>query len=446
MEFGSRYTRPWPARLFDLSGISRLRWLMHKGGTVGMLLLAKDVVNVAAFRGRSMSEYAAVDGSALLQIAYLGICLIYVLYYFGKSRPAGTFYLLTATPASILILYSGLCLLSSLWSPDMMFTLYRAVECLCFLLMIAAVCDKLSMNGTRQDLIEWLVWWSMWFLFWDTLYGARVFGIGGLLVPRYFFRRGAFAIGMMFFLAIFVARQKILSLITAVYTFLSLANTTYFGVFFGLIGSFWSGGKRFQIALFFLIGIMGLFLLGFGSSVIQNTLFYGKEGIGIEHTTGRGPMWAFCLHYGMQRFLYGYGFAAGETEALWQQQLSAISAHNVFLSAFLSIGIAGPILFGLFFVWLAGVVLRADLPENWRPAFLGTVIMVFMVSFASPGLGARVYASWIPAVLAAMGMCTVARWQEMGMANGLMDSERTRYDGDPAFGGAEWAGEGEAWV
>jgi O-antigen ligase len=110
----------------------------------------------------------------------------------------------------------------------------------------------------------------------------------------------------------------------------------------------------------------------------------------------------------MKRPLCGYGFVAGETEALSEGGAAAITAHNVFLSAFLSVGIVGPLLFLAFFGWLIHVSLRSDLPGNWRPALLGTTIMVLITSIASPGLGARVYGAWVPSVLICMAISTLA--------------------------------------
>jgi hypothetical protein len=152
--------------------------LIRNGGVAGMLLLGRDIIAVGAVRLRDVSEYAVVDSSAMLQIAYIGLCSCYAFYYLSRSRPPGAVYLLKHTPASLLLVYTGLCALSSLWSSDFALTAYRSLECLCFLLLIVIVCDNLSMTcGSPQEVVEWLVLWSMWVLWWDTLYSAVLFTI-----------------------------------------------------------------------------------------------------------------------------------------------------------------------------------------------------------------------------------------------------------------------------
>ncbi len=402
--------------------------LLRNGGVAGLLLLGRDVVSVAAVRVRDVSDYAVVDGSAMLQIAYIGLCLCYALYYLIRYRPPGVLYLLRYTPASLLLAYTLLCAVSTLWSSDFELAAFRSAECLCFLLLIVMVCGNLANTcASRQGVIEWLVTWSMWVLFWDTLWFARMTGLNSMFFSLYIFRRGAFALGMLFFLTVFLSRRKLFVLISLVYMPLSLANKTYFGVFFGLVGGLWAGDRRFQVAFFFLVCLVALLLLGMGSAALQHTLFYGQQGVGMQYTSGRDTIWRYCLEVGMRRPWLGYGFVTGETSILWAQGVPAISAHNVFLSALLAVGLSGPILFIGFFVWLFAIVFRADLPDHWRPAFVGTAIMVLIISAAAPGLGTRVYGSWIPALLASMGMCTVAKWEELLAVNGQVEEDYGSY-------------------
>ncbi len=404
--------------------------LIRNGGVAGMLLLGRDVIAAGAARVRDVSEYAVVDSSAMLQIAYIGLCSCYAFYHLSRSRPPGAVYLLKHTPALLLLVYAGLCALSSLWSSDLALTAYRSLECLCILLLIVIACNNLSMMcSSPQGVIEWLILWSIWVLCWDTLYFARIAGPGLQFFSLYLFRRGAFALSMVFFLAVFVSRRRLFAIVTVIYSLLSSANTTYFGVFFGCLGGFCVGGRRFQAALFFLAGIFALMLLGTGSTVIQHTLFQGKEGIGMEYTSGRDKIWRYSLDIGMERPWCGYGFVTGETDALWSQGSPAISTHNVFLSALLAVGIAGPMLFVAYFAWLFAVIWRANLPDYWRSPFIGTAIMILIVSVANPGIGARVYGSWIPAVLVSVGICTIAKWEHLAELNGVAYQEFGNYAG-----------------
>jgi hypothetical protein len=80
----------------------------------------------------------------------------------------------------------------------------------------------------------------------------------------------------------------------------------------------------------------------------------------------------------------------------------------VFVSAFVGVGVLGPVLFILFFIWLATMPFRPAVPVSWRPAFLGTIVMILIISSTAPGLGTRVCNAWVPAVLAAVGMSGLA--------------------------------------
>jgi hypothetical protein len=384
-----------------------LTQLIGRAGWAGYLLLGFEVMRVASIRGRDLSNYAAVDDSAMLQITYVGMCLLYVLYHWTRSPQRGAFYLLRATPVLLLMLYTGLCGLSALWSPNLAMTFYRSIECLTYIVLIAIVCDNLNLRCSRQEFIEWLVLWSMWFLAWDVIRVIRVMGLGILMSPE-LFRAGSFGLSVMFFLTLFISRRRLFVLVNLIFMILSAANTAYFGVFLGLFPGLCVGDRRFQIALFFLTGLVILAFLWVGTDLVQYTLFYGKPGMGLSQTSGRDQVWRYTLDYGMKRPLCGYGFVAGETEALSEGGAAAITAHNVFLSAFLSVGIVGPLLFLAFFGWLIHVSLRSDLPGNWRPALLGTTIMVLITSIASPGLGARVYGAWVPSVLICMAISTLA--------------------------------------
>jgi len=385
-----------------------LHQLIGKAGLAGWLLLLTNIVAAATVRRRDPSQSSALDESAFIQLAYVGLCLFWALTHIFRARRVAVLHLLVFTPASLLLAYIGLCALSSLWSFDPILTAYRSVECLCYLLLIAVVCDNLRRNCSKQDFVEWLVLWSVWFLFWDTVRFSRVVGLGAMASIG-LFRRGAFALGTFFFVTLFLSKRKCFIALNCAFTFLSMANKTYFGIFFGLFPGLLVGDRRFHVAFFFVVCLLSLSFALAGSSVIQHTLFYGKEGVGMEYTTGRTGMWSYCLDRAMGRPIVGYGFVAGETEFIRQRGISAITTHNVFLSAFMSVGALGPVLFLLFFIWLATVPFGPEVPVPWRPAFLGTTVMILIISSTAPGLGTRVCNAWIPAVLAAMGMCALAQ-------------------------------------
>ena len=381
--------------------------LIGRGGFAGYLLLGIEVMRVASIRGRDPSEYAEVDASAMLQIIYVGLCLIYGVCRWTRSLQRGAFYLLKVTPALPLVLYAGLCTLSSLWSPNPTVTFYRSMEGLAYIVLIAIACDNLNLRCSRQDFIEWIVLWSMWFLAWDIVRVIRVMGLEVFASP-YAFRAGNFGLAMVFFLTVFISRRRLFVLVSLIFMVLSGANTAYFGVLLGLIPGLFVGGRRYHTALFFFVGLRSWPFSGSARTSCSTRSSTASPAWASRRPAGAIRSWRYALDHGANRLASGYGFVAGETEARCAAGAAAITTHNVFLSALLSVGAIGPLLFLIFFAWLFRASLASEIPKSWRPAFLGTTIMVLVMSVASPGLGARVYGAWVPSVLVCMAISTLS--------------------------------------
>ena len=99
------------------SPILPLYQLVNRAGVAGWILLFNDVINAITVRQRDSSQYTALDGSALFQMAYVGFCVFYSVAYLMRYPRKQVAYLLVATPALLLLLYTGFCAFSSLWSP-----------------------------------------------------------------------------------------------------------------------------------------------------------------------------------------------------------------------------------------------------------------------------------------------------------------------------------------
>lgn len=103
----------------------------------------------------------------------------------------------------------------------------------------------------------------------------------------------------MLFIALFISKRWLFSTVLLFFLLLSKANKIYIrfalGLFPGLAMEDNKAKKMFPFVLdLVLLGLLILGLIG-----IQNTLFYGKEGIGLEYTTGRNKVWAAGMAVGL---------------------------------------------------------------------------------------------------------------------------------------------------
>jgi len=243
---------------------------------------------------------------------------------------------------------------------------------------------------------EWIVLWAVWSLFCAIIMIVKLVGFG-FLQSVSIFRVGSLVTAPIVFIALFISKRRLFSIVLLIFTLLSAANKTYFGLAFGLFPGLVMGDSKAKKMFPFVLGLVLLSLLIFGlTTSLQKTLFYGKKGVGIEYTTGRDKMWTTAIEHGMKHPFRGYGFAAVERDT---DVFGALATHNVFLSSFVGVGLLGPILMAFFFMSLFFSTFGVGIPISWRSGLIGTVIMAFTISNAAPGLGSRVYGSWLSVVL-----------------------------------------------
>ena len=90
-----------------------------------------------------------------------------------------------------------------------------------------------------------------------------------------------------FFLVLLLPVGLFIRTVIIIVSIFSLSNTAYIGMLFGVAG-FGKGRKRIKIIVLVIILLLFFIILHFGvEAFLQNTIFYGKSGIGMEHTTGK---------------------------------------------------------------------------------------------------------------------------------------------------------------
>jgi hypothetical protein len=394
-----------------------LRLLIRQAGMAGYLLLAHRPLGLAIFRQRTQG-YDTIDDSAIIQILYTCICFGYSAWYLRLPRNRDAWDILVSNPVVFFLSFVFLCLMSALWSPNPPYTAFMAFQCLAFLMLIVAAMQEVYRRSSPQDLIEWTIMWVVWNIFWSVVIYVRSSRL--LLLGTLFEAAGLFT-GVPFFIAIYLCRRRVFGWIIAAFAILSVSNTNYFGILPGLLlGAVLGDRKSKMLALAVASVAVAAVLLVGGENVIQNTLFYGQGGVGWEYTTGRDKLWTMGWELCMEQPLWGYGFVVGERDILMQARgASVISMHSMLLSAFLGVGFLGPVFLVLYFWGTWALCLRRGIPPAWRFAFAATTLMVCIVSMAGPGLGGRVYGSWLAsmavmtmiAVLCKNGACVRTVWE-----------------------------------
>ncbi len=365
------------------------------GGFPGFVLLMYSVVMALISRRRSVEDTAAVDDSALVQIAMAGLAFavgFHILHRNYYSR-----YLVFQSPLKWLLIFSLWAGLSALWSVDSVLTIYRAFEHLSYLLLFTAVIGTLYTKLSVEGMIQWVLYYAVFSIIVSNIRRAQLMGVSAFSLDSLLLEQMAST--PYFFLALLLPVGWLVKIIVLLISFLSFSNTAYVGMMAGSLalrqGSKWLG----RIFAILLIGTAITWFLVGTETLLQNTVFYGKEGVGMEYTSGRDKIFELSLISGLKRPFTGYGFVAGEVAIISQVKEGVIGAHNGFLSALLGTGFPGVIILMVLLFHIYRTANSKCLPQIYRSAFLASVILIFVHTMGNPGLGSRVYGAWIPAVM-----------------------------------------------
>ena len=360
------------------------------------LLLFYPILIALISRQRDINDVATVDTSAVFQILFALVAFAVCMRELIRNSLLRV--LLSKSPLKWFLFYIIFGLFSAFWSLDVKLTLYRAFENLAFLLLIAS---SMTIIYTRLQsitlIIKWILYYAVLFIVTGTLkrvllWDLPLFSIETLLLEQ-------MNSTPFFFLVLLLPVGVFLRSLIIPLSVFSLSNTAYFGMFWGSL----TLGKANKSIKIVVTSIMLLFLtIGFFNGfdvLLQETLFYGKEGVGTEYTSGRDKIFEYSISEGLKSPVLGYGFVAGDTFVINKKFEGAIGAHNGFLSAFLGTGFIGLVLFTIFFIQMLFASRSRVLPDKYRTAFFATAVLVTVYTLGNPGLGTRVYGSWLSATL-----------------------------------------------
>jgi len=360
----------------------------------GYLLLIMPVLSLITTRQRDVSAHTTIDASAFIQILLVFLSFTVAFYFLFLSKKDNPV-LLFRSPQIYLYIYILICFISMIWSPNVFITGYRAFESLTYLMLITLVVQRLISRLSYQNIIEWAILWITWSIFWSVIGYVKWAGISYLLWP---FRSARLEVPIFFFIAIFLSKRRYLKYLIIAFTLLSISNKVYFGIAFGMLGFFF-GNVKYRV-LFLIIGFgLAISFALWGEMVLQNTVFYGRVGIGMEYTSGRNMIWEVSWEHYLHKPFLGYGFVAGENDLLFSNFKGVITTHNFILSGLIGTGMLGAIFLIIYFTSAFKTAVSSVFESGkWKIAFVSTIIMATIISFTAPGVGARVYGSWMPVV------------------------------------------------
>ena len=373
-----------------------VRGFIFGGGLPNSLLLIYPILLAFISRQRDLSEVSSIDSSAFIQMTFTFTAFIVSINELIKNKSFRV--LIIESPIKWFVSYILLGILSSLWSVDSNLTFYRAFENLSLLLLI---CASLTIVYNKYKSPEVLIYWVMYYavlliitgtLKRSLLWGLPLWSIDTLLMEQ-------MNSSPFFFLALLLPVGWFIKSIIVSISVFSLSNTAYLGMIFGFLG-LTKGENVVKKILLLVISIIFLVVVNIGfESFLQNTVFYGKTGVGIEYTSGRNKIFEVAITEGLKKPLLGYGFVSGDTYIINNNFESSIGAHNGFLSAFLGMGIVGVIIFIGFFIKMFNIAKSKILPIKLKAPFLSSIILISIYTLGNPGLGTRVYGSWISSTI-----------------------------------------------
>ncbi|MDE7396339.1 MAG: O-antigen ligase family protein [Muribaculum sp.] len=376
-----------------------LKDVINNTSLAGWILLARPVIYTLFSRRRDISEYAAVDFSAVVFIIFSVVAFFVGLRTITRSQSQIGKTILNRTPIIIFLAYSVLGIVSMLWSVNYKLTGFRAFECIAMTLLIVAVIQKLFETGSLKYVILWSLLYCTWDIIWALARTAQwATNIGTLLESSQMMAT------TFFFMALYFIPRRWYNYLILIMSVFSMSTVAYIGMALGAISSFWNRGKGRIVALiaaFFVL--LGIVAIG-PYKLLKNSVFFDKKHISIEETSGRDMLMSATLDC-IDKYPWGLGFFVAEPYVLYSKGLHAIGAHNSLFSAGMGLGIPGVILIGLFFIAIGRVTFSRFIPDKYKSILIGCFCVAFIHCMGNPSVGTRVFGAWIPCMYIFVLIC-----------------------------------------
>lgn len=392
-----------------MNTIAYIKRILKLGSTPGYLLIGYYIVQ--SFFARQKNDATAIDLSAIIFAAYSMICLfVGIKVLFEKPNKNISKNVLFKTPLIWFVLYTIWGGISSFWSIHFALTAYRAIECLGMTAIILATLTRLS----RYNNINLILDWTAVYVFLSIMIRfVQYINYGVPLIPSIGYG-GAFECAQMIatifcFLAWFYVRNKIIKITILIFAVFSMSTTGYIGMALGLVAYFWGTKREKKLAIMGTIIISLVAFLYGPEKLLKDTVFIERSEIDYTKMSGRDQIWELGIEWVKKRPLTGYGFVAGESFLLrlGEGRMGVIGMHNTFMSALVGEGLIGLFLITMFWITMTKTILSKAIPIRYRVLLLSSYIASFIQSIANPGIGFRVYGSWMASMYICILICVI---------------------------------------
>jgi hypothetical protein len=360
------------------------------------LLLFYPVFIFLIGRQRGAEELYQIDTSATLQISFTALAGFYVFMRFLNARASyESIYksILFGRPIRWLLLYLFISAISTLWSDRPEYTLYRALEVLIFLILVA---DAVSSLKTVENMVKFqLLFGFLLVIFWhyyDIKYGLSLEMLHSSLIP-------GVIIGVAFLGFLIGGRDwRFIHFNILLSILIGTSSATYLSLLLGIGGViiFSKGKKRFFGGLLIILTLS--FSLAYGPDFLE-LLFWGKSESNIQTASGRLPVWEWVYNtYVVLKPYFGYGFGQGEVLARFYNitagGLQMMHMHNVAMGALTNLGFVGLSILILFFVDVLKSVLSFR-DYSSRGIIMGATMAVMLNSLSIASISSPLSFGWL---------------------------------------------------
>lgn len=367
----------------------KISFLIEAGGVCGKLLLLRPIIFLIFSRQRDLEDYGAIDMSAVIFIIYSFAGCFFALSGLFRSKSGLGRLMLSKSALIFFILYSIICFFSMLWSVNLSLTGFRAFECLSMMLMIVMTIDHLFSYRQFNVVIQWSMLWvavEMIISIIKTMTWSS--SLSDILQSNQMF------IPLFFFFALLNTKKKLFDYLVIIFSIFSMSTVAYIGMALGLIGIS-RGGKKLKAIAALLFIVIGLAMLITGpKKLIKETIFFDKQDISLESTTGRNHLMEAAFEC-VAEHPFGLGFFAAEPFYLYSHGHNGINAHNSIFSALMGCGYIGAVTIVIFLLMIFINCRSNYIHKDFRAILFCSLCIAFIECMGNPSIGSRVYGAWI---------------------------------------------------
>lgn len=366
------------------------KFLFKYTTSAGWFLLSRPVIYLLFSRRRDLNAYSTIDFSAIIFVFYsvISCYLGYKIVFQSESSYGKDIF--KNSPIIVFFAYCALCLASSLWSVSPILSAFRAFECISITILIIAVIQELFEKRDYQYVILWSLFFCIWDIFFSIVARMRwTLNISELLQSSQMMATS------FFFMALYFKPLRWYNYLILLMSIFSMSTVAYIGMAIGSVSAFWEKGRIKTMVIVTCVTFIFAIITFDPYTIIKNTLFFDKEEISLQETSGRDHLLEATIDC-VEHNPFGLGFFAAEPYVLYAKHLGAISAHNSLFSAAMGMGIPGVLVLGIFFILLCTIVFSKYIPINYRAILIGCFCVAFFHCMGNPSIGTRVFGAWIP--------------------------------------------------